>query len=233
MKTNLLLLIFFLVFTLASSAQITLTKNDTVSDALGVHVYLEWIDANPLATEWTLRLGGSGVQNQTTNIAPTVTVNKRSVELNSYNSRIYGWGCFFNQYIKTAWLDIVGNTGSYFGQNIPVPSNYIQIGCKPMDAGIGLFPKTTGLDIAWDYYTISGSYTLTYSYNGGTVTTVKPCCSAYTIPYVDGAKVDLTVSTTCPDGSITSKSSSYTFPVTTTTPVTSPTTKPGGKPKRK
>lgn len=226
---NIFTLLIAMLLTVAVSAQINITRLDTVSDSNGVHVFVEWQDINPAATEWTVRLGGSGVQNQTSNIAPSNTVSQRKIELTSFNSRIYGWGCFFNQYVKTAWLEIVSNTGSYYGANIAVPSNYIKIGCKPMDAGVGqTFQSNTQAYIMWDYFTISGKYTIQYKVNNGTTVTVSPTCPNWSFSAPEGTIITGNVSTTC-GTEVTSKSFELKFPVTPIAPATTTQKKTPGR----
>ena len=129
---------------------------------------------------------------------------------------------FRSNYIKTAWLEIIGNQGSYYGAMREVPSNYLNIGCKGITT-LGQTLTSTGVNLMWDYYTITGSTKLQYSYDGGAVTTAYPTCPAWSLP-MSGSQAYVTVTVTCPDGSVTSKSTTVVFPVQT--PTTSPTTSP-------
>lgn len=220
-----LILLLFILFTSIVKGQISVSKLDTVSDANGVHIFLEWNDSNTTSTEWTVSCGGSmsyqigGGQVQ---LVPNI-VNQKKIELTSYNSRIFGWGCFNNQYIKSAWLEIRSNTGGYYGSMIPVPSNYIQIGCKGITT-LGQTLTQTGVNFMWDWYSVSASTKLEYQYNGRTITTVYPQCASYSLPAIEGSSLNITVSVICGDGTKTSKSTIVTFPITTTTTpiITSP-----------
>lgn len=204
--------------------QIVLTKFDTVSDGAGSRINVEWSDSNPLSTEWTISMGGSAsyqIGGDQMQLTPNITTSPKYL-LTSSNSRIYGWGCFGGNYIKTAWLEIRSNTGTYYGALMPVPSNYVVIGCKGIST-LGQTLTSTGVNLMWDWYTISGKTEISYSYDGGTITTVNSTCSAYSLK-PNGKTANVTVTVTCPDGSKSSKttnvdlSSFYTAPSTTTTP---------------
>jgi hypothetical protein len=222
-----LLLAFFAIG--QAKGQIVITKWDTVSDGAGCRINAEWSDANPMnSSTFYVVNGGGTIDGQG---LPLIATNLKQPKLliDGSNSRLRGWGCFMNTYIKSQWVQI----GRYdanpalcysFGANMPVPSNYVWYGCKPMDAGIGLFPSGSVINLAWDYYTISGSYKLEYSYTGTPVTTVYPQCPAYSIPSKASSTLNVTVTTKCADGSTTSKSTSVTFPADTSTSGTSGTT---------
>lgn len=211
-------------------AQIVNVKADTVSTIYGCYTNLSWDDLGKTdaTTEYSIYYGGTA-QNMTT--TPLYgNFKTKSVTLTGTGRTGGGWGCFNNQYVKTAYCEIRATNGSTWSGMINVPSNYLWIGCKPMDYGIGQMQTASGVNLSWDYWTIAGAYKLEYSY--GTylardstnvsvfppVTTTKPTCPNTSLSRIDGTTLKVVVTTICSPTDSSSKTCYVDFaPATSTT----------------